>query len=51
MEKAASKQNDSTNNSKMQYKLFFFLDKTLSRKKQPAQRKILRIGCILSVPF
>ena len=38
-------------NSKMQYKLFFFLDKTLNRKKQKAQRKILRMGRILSVLF
>ena len=51
MEKPASKKNDSTKNSKIQYKLFFFLDKTLNRKKQWAQRKILRMGRILSVPF
>ena len=50
MEKPASK-NDSTKISKMQYKLFSFLVKTLNRKKQWAQRKILRMGRILSVPF
>ena len=50
MEGPASKKTDRTKNSKM-VQTVSLSSRTLKRKKQPAQRKILRMGRILSVPF
>ena len=50
MEKPASKKTDRTKNSKMVQTVSWSI-RTLKKKKQPAQRKILRMGRILSVPF
>ena len=50
MEKPASKKTDRTKNSTMVQTVSLSI-RTLKEKKQPAQRKILRMGRILSVPF
>ena len=50
MEGLASKKTDRTKNSNM-VQTVSLSSRTSKRKKQPAQRKILRMGRILSVPF